>query len=52
MRHAHTVEQVRAAEHELMATLPEGAVHTELAEKVLADSDDPKWAGVVKAEKG
>jgi len=26
MRHAHTVEQVRAAEHELMATLPEGAL--------------------------
>jgi hydroxyethylthiazole kinase-like uncharacterized protein yjeF len=26
MRHAHTVEQVRAAEQELMATLPDGAL--------------------------
>ena len=26
MRHAHTVEQVRAAEHALMATLPDGAL--------------------------
>ena len=26
MRHAHTVEQVRAAEAELMATLPDGAL--------------------------
>lgn len=26
MRHAHTVEQVRAAEHALLATLPEGAL--------------------------
>jgi NitT/TauT family transport system substrate-binding protein len=35
-----------------VATLPEGAVHTELAEKVLADSEDPEWVGTVKAEKG
>jgi hypothetical protein len=34
------------------ATLPEGAVYPELADKVLAASDDPKWVGTVKAEKG
>ena len=34
------------------ATLPDGAVYTELAEKVLAESDDPDWSGTVQAEKG
>lgn len=34
------------------ATLPEGAVDTELAAKVLADSDDPDWSGTVQAEEG
>lgn len=33
------------------ATLPEGAVYPDLAEKVLAASDDPRWVGTVKARK-
>lgn len=33
------------------ATLPEGAVLPDLAEKVLADSDDPEWSGTVEARK-
>jgi NitT/TauT family transport system substrate-binding protein len=34
------------------ASLPEGAVYPELAEKVLADSGNPDWVGTVRAEKG
>lgn len=34
------------------ATLPDGAAYPELAEKVLAESDDPQWSGTVQAEKG
>ena len=34
-----------------LETLPEGAVHTELAEQVLADSEDPRWSGQVRARK-
>ena len=48
------IEDSAAFLHELDAipdsTLPDGAVYTELAERVLAESDDPKWSGTVQAE--